>query len=338
MKKIWIEYIRVFATLAVILLHCSTTVIDNTANLKMVNQFDIIFLDICQLISRWAVPCFFMITGALLLNPNKKINYKKYITRIIIIIMLFGTFYSFLELFFDYRTINFKIVFQAILNTIQNKSWSHMWYLYVLIGLYLITPLLKAAINVISERELTYFIAIFGIGCLTINTVNYLFNMQIENFMLFNTYVLYYITGFYLTLDNHIFKSKNNIIWIFLCCITMSTIDIINIIKNAETLKWLTNLDNIFTFILSINVFLYFKRIFEKNLNENRVITFISKYSLLIYLIHPLFINIIYKIFCITPLNFFVPIGVILMFAIILILTLISAIIVKKVPIIGKYV
>lgn len=336
MKKIWIEYNRAFATIAVIFLHIASSLIDNGTVLEIgITKF--IFLDICQLLQRWAVPCFFMITGALLLNPDKKVDIKKYIFRISIVLILFATFYSFLELLFEYKTINLKIIAMSILNALQNKSWGHLWYLYTLIGLYLITPVLRIVIK--NMEDISKFIIVLIVGCLGVNTVNYLFNVELENFMLFNEYILYYITGFYLSLDKNKFTNKNfNIICIFLIFVVMIILDIINIFVNGANLTWICGLDNILVYLLSTSVFLLIKNIYKNKKSESKYISYICKYSFLIYLVHPFFINVFYKVLHITPLVFLLPVGIIIIFFAVSLLSLLSAIIIKKMPIIKKYV
>ena len=161
MKKSWIEILRVMATIAVIFLHISMTIISNYTLEEANGITNYIILDVSQLICRWAVPCFIMITGALLLDQNKKVDLvkiKKYVLRMLIVLMTFGVFYAFLELFFENRIINIKMIFQSILNTLQGKTWAHMWYIYMLIGLYIITPVLKIVIQKLDYNKLKLII------------------------------------------------------------------------------------------------------------------------------------------------------------------------------------
>ncbi len=345
MKKYWIEVIRVFATLAIILLHISTTTIDDYISLEIGNISNYIILDVFQLVCRWAVPCFIMITGALLLNPSKTITKEKiakYILRIVIVLLTFGTFYSFLEIFFEKRTINLEIIVTSFLNVLQGKSWTHLWYLYTLIGLYIITPILRIVVKNLNEKDLFNVLTIFFIGSVGINTINHLLNLNLENYMLVNIWVLYYLIGYYMTLENNklSFKKINNYFIIIIPITFMLLIDVLNIIKYQQSLKWIVNGDNIFIFFYSIGIFNYIKQKFNKE-NENKtnkIIEILSKYSFSIYILHPFWINLIYKVMKVTPLNFPIFIGILIMFLLIFILTLISAFILKKIPFIKKYV
>ncbi|MCD7893363.1 MAG: acyltransferase family protein [Erysipelotrichaceae bacterium] len=335
MKKIWIEYIRSYATLAVVFLHISSSLIDNLTynDLGMTNY---IILDICQLLCRWAVPSFIMITGYLILNNEKKINIRKYIFRIFVIILLFGSFYSFLELFFVNREINLTIIIKSLLNTLQGNTWSHMWYLYTLIGLYIVTPVLRIVTKHISDNDLCVYLYILIIGCTVIDTFNYIFGLNLKNYMELSIYVLYYLTGHYISRRDDLLKGKEMYCMIF--GITMMLIlDIVSINNSQSNLEWLTGLDNIFTYLFSVGLFLLLKKKFQQKTSSN-FIDIISKYSLIIYLIHPFYINILYKVLEITPVSFPIYFGIPFMFLIVLILTLISSMILKKMPFIKKFI
>lgn len=343
LKQNWIEILRVMATLAVIFLHISMTIITNYSIEETGGTVNYVILDICQLISRWAVPCFIMITGTLLLEPNKKVDLvkiKKYVLRMLVVLITFGVFYSFLELFFESRTINIKMIFESILNTLQGKTWAHMWYIYMLIGLYIITPIIKTIINNTKENTLFYFIVILIIGTTIIPTINNLLNIDIENFMMVDVAILYYITGYYMTLKNNKLTQKPSILYMcsIISLLLILAIDIINIICNHENLSWIININNIFIYIFSIGIFCFVKQTFENKKDVNKIVSIISKYSFLMYLIHPFFINVLYKVFSITPLNFPIILGIIIMFIIITLLTFILSVILKKVPFIKKYV
>jgi surface polysaccharide O-acyltransferase-like enzyme len=118
-----------------------------------------------------------MITGVLFLNPEKNITpvkmFKKYFLRIVLAIIIFGIPYCFMEIFFD-ANMSFKMdqIGIAALNALQGKSWDHMWYLYMIAGLYLCIPFIKifvvnASINILKYTLLILFV--FTSVLLTLN-------------------------------------------------------------------------------------------------------------------------------------------------------------------------
>ena len=103
--RIWyLECLRVLAMLSVISFHVSKTALSDFS-------FSL-FTSSCLLCVRnlvhYAVPIFFMISGALLLNPNKNLSIerlcKHYLIKYLLITVLFGGVYSCLEQIFDKKT------------------------------------------------------------------------------------------------------------------------------------------------------------------------------------------------------------------------------------------
>lgn len=68
-----ISYMRIIAIICVIWLHTCNTLIDNL-NLFALSNNQIKFYSASYQTMHWEVPLFFMITGALLLNLEKKIS------------------------------------------------------------------------------------------------------------------------------------------------------------------------------------------------------------------------------------------------------------------------
>lgn len=76
-KLQWIEVLRAIATLTVVFLHISMTVIVNYTFDECGGLFNYIILDICQLICRWTVPCFIMITRSAIIKSIKRCEQRK---------------------------------------------------------------------------------------------------------------------------------------------------------------------------------------------------------------------------------------------------------------------
>ena len=90
----YLSYIRAFACLAIIFLHTYTM---EAMYYRLDISVETYALSSCvAYIMMWAVPCFVMVTGALLLAPDKDISlkrlYGRYILRIIIVLFMFVGF------------------------------------------------------------------------------------------------------------------------------------------------------------------------------------------------------------------------------------------------------
>ena len=151
----FLDVLRWSATAMVVLLHVVSGV---TAILsaEMTPDQRAVYYTLKALMTA-GVPLFLMISGALLLNPEKEISVKKifthYLRRILLALLLFGTIYAVIELAVTEGGFSPDMLLQGFLNTLSGKSWAHMWYLYELAGLYLAAPLLRILIKNASRKE-----------------------------------------------------------------------------------------------------------------------------------------------------------------------------------------
>ena len=148
-KTSYIEFLRVLATFIVVIDHVAVVALSQFPKQATVSK-SIIYYSLRHSFHA-AVPIFVMITGYLLLNPEREISLekiiKKYVFKILVVLFSFGTFYSWLELIFDSHKVSILQLPKAIYNVFIGKTWDHMWYLYMILGLYIITPILRYLIK-----------------------------------------------------------------------------------------------------------------------------------------------------------------------------------------------
>ena len=182
-KNLNIEYMRAIACLGVILIHIMKSAHDVFDNMTPEIYF------ICTSFVnnlRWCVPVFLMISGYLLLDPEKKIGLikiKQYIIRIVIVLGIFGTGFAFIELISKKHSVCFTFIFRAFVNMLMGNTWNHLWYLYALIALYLFK----------QAGDYIYYYCLFDI----FECISDIKRTRCNNwnclFFLFNLFVLYVI-------------------------------------------------------------------------------------------------------------------------------------------------
>ena len=339
-KKSYIEDLRAFATLAVVFLHVNMTLIANHSPEEIGVLNYAIFND-CYILVKWAVPCFIMISGALLLDPARDIPYKKiakYIRRMVGVLLTFGVGYAFLELFFYERKISIGIVLEALFNTLQGKSWSHMWYIYMLIGLYLITVPLRYVVRKTTEQELEIILLVLMTGTFLIPSINTLFSISLENYMLISEYVVWFLLGYYLSITERKLL-KYAIPGAVLSLLIMIAAESVSVFRAHEWFSLNHQSHNVFTLVLGASIFVIAKESGDKNKDkDHRIRDFLCANSFAVYLVHPIFINLIYKVLGFTPLSIPIIPGILCMFAIILLISLAAARILRWVPLLNKLV
>ncbi|MBC2581943.1 acyltransferase [Clostridium sp. DJ247] len=340
-KIIYLEFLRVFSICAVVLIHTVNSALILNTKTSIVDL--IIYRSIYNL-TCWAVPIFLMITGALLLNPLKEISlgklFNKYILRMLLILIVFGTIYAWIEIVFIERSINLLQLSHAIFNMVQGETWAHMWYLYMLIGLYIVTPFLKKIITYSNKAEIKYFLIITFIFNSIIPTAEHFLDIKVGIYIpIITIYPFYYVLGYYLSQINITTKKIKlvyslglfNIIILILCSFLQNYFGV-------GKIKFLSayNSPVIITFSISIYIFM---REQSYKLDEwySKFISLLSRCSFGIYIIHMFFLNLFLKFFKFTPFNYPFFIGIPIFWISVFLCSFSLTFILTKIPIINKY-
>ena len=145
------------------------------------------------------VPCFVMATGELLLDPNRIISFKrlfeKYILRALVLLIAFTG----INLAFDCLTTDAGFsVKEYFIKLIGDGSWSHMWYLYLLLAIYLTLPLFKLVTENADRKTILFILGVFAVFMSVIPTVKVFFpEVNIAFYIPVTTvYPLYLLLGY----------------------------------------------------------------------------------------------------------------------------------------------
>ena len=303
MKK-EISILRIVATLAVLFMHCSNSMTANSIRFD-VNPTQYSFFAICTVLMMWAVPIFFMISGNLLLNSNKTFTVeqviKKYVSRMILALFVFGVPFSIMELVVNSKTINPFYLINSIVNVVNGDSWDHLWYLYAMIGIYIVLPVIKPFVIETDKNNLFHFIIALFLFNVIFPYVNILAGSEIYFTLPIIGYsVMYFLLGAYLSNIEFHDIEKNKMI-IISACIVLSFIQIIICLQTGESFLKYTGYDSPLTVVWSVLIYvLFINTIKGDRLNENKLWK-IDRLCFGVYLIHPFFINFLYKVCNIYP-------------------------------------
>jgi len=160
-----VDLIRTVAIILVILLHAA---IEPNPTLDLMSPPGVQLWwtsNVYDSIARSAVPLFIMLTGALLLQPNKTdeplgIFFKKRWNRIGIPVIFWGAIFFAWDFLVRGQAPTLLFVLQGVLA----GPYVHFWYVYILVGLYLITPLLRIIVAHTNWRTIKYFLIIWFVG------------------------------------------------------------------------------------------------------------------------------------------------------------------------------
>jgi surface polysaccharide O-acyltransferase-like enzyme len=183
---------RVSACLAVILLHLSATIVMEQERL---GTMDWHLANLIDSATRWCVPVFVMLSGALLLDPRKHSSPHAFWTRrssrLLPALIVWSAVYLAWRALYWKEPLSLGVISHDL---VAGRPYIHLYFLFLIAGLYLITPFLARAIGSLSLEHLRQVILIMAALAVAANLFDFLASSA---FTLFVPYLAYYLAGWY---------------------------------------------------------------------------------------------------------------------------------------------
>lgn len=351
-RVIWIELLRIMACIGVIGIHAGSQhfrdVSVDTSVWAVSNFF--------HGINRFAVASFIMISGCLYLDAKRNWSIKRLWKRSILPL---ASAYVFWQAFYAvYRIAVNGIVKQGLKASVIkflvyiSEAYFHLWYLPMLIGLLIITPMLWEIVNS-SRGKLweEYMIVLFLIFKIIPYTLNYLSLPWKEHIMdilntvqpdLVITYVGYFILGHYLShyeipvkLEYLIYALGVLFICagIFLCWHeSLSTGKAVQKFYENYTLAG---------FFWGTSFFLFFKKHVSRihwSATWEKIICNLGGCTFGIYLIHAFFRDVFRRVGIDSLMMGNTALAIVIVIALIFTVSCAAVLLIKKIPVVGKWI
>ena len=347
LRQYHLDYLRVFASVAIILLHVAT---QNMNYVELAGTEWNIY-NICNGVSRWGVPVFVMMSGALFIPreiPTKTL-YKKYISRMAIAYVVWSAFYAIVDpIGIPIFTEGYKISITEIMGNFISGA-VHLWFLPMIIGLYMCIPLIKQLTK--NDSLIKYFLLLSFVFCFiktqtelvvtnllsgSVQTIFENVNTLFKNFNinLVLGFTSYFILGFYLN------KTEINILIYILGVIGLVSTILLNLAasKNAgKSLETFYSAYSINVILMAIAVFVWFKYNAKGNDKLNKIIVKLSKYSFGAFLVHIFILKVLHT-FGIQSTNFHPVLSVPSITIFTAIASYLISLVLNKIPVIKKYI
>jgi surface polysaccharide O-acyltransferase-like enzyme len=281
-RVIWVDFAKVLAAFCVVLIHVAAPEI-----LKQdFDSFGWQTANLLDSLSRFAPPLFFMISGTMLLGKSERasIFYSKRVSKIVFPFLFWSIFFLVLRKFFSPLAPTTE---QLFFDLLRGDAYFHLWFVNAILFLYLLTPLVRTIIERLDTKPVVIaVVALFMIsayGVLEIKQYLFLFKAC--------GHLAYFITG-YLLAKVDIRKSVS---------IAMIAVSVaITAYLTYRLSEGSGNLDLSFyeytspnVIVFSIFVYLLVKKFDISALTSQAAIVSLSSLTLGIYLIHPIFLNLI---------------------------------------------
>lgn len=339
-RMLWPDLMRIIAVLSMIILHSvavSWTVPVDSVEFHIFNIYDSLV--------RFCVPVFIMISGMFFLKPGKPQPIKKLLTKNCLRIITAFCFWSFLYVIQEALTHPGCGMKHLVKYFILGRY--HLWFLIMLVGLYLLVPILK---KLTEERKLTeYFlilVLIFNFGINALLQIPALEGLVTEwsNYLKLSFvggYTGYFVLGSYLA-ENELSKRMKKVIYILgilSVVFTMTATSLVSIKEGSFHSYYGYLLPN--TLFYSMAVFLFAKDHLSRIRFSDKASAAISKIAQLsfcVYLVHDFFITLVCRTGYFTALSFTPVLAVPVLAMLIYVLGLGVAFVLDKIPVLNKYI
>ncbi|ANO31751.1 hypothetical protein BCS96_16405 [Vibrio breoganii] len=243
-------------------------------------------------ISRWAVPVFILISGALMLSDRRPFDFQYYVKRrlgkVLVPFIIWSIFYAYLSGWsasgFDANNAQ-KVLFEGL----DHATYYHLGFFYYFIPLYFVIPFLQIFVRRYDDKALY---ALTGLWLFT--TALFLFRidgvwssqMWLYSGLLPLGYILY----------QKIPLTKTNVsIFVLLgvAAFAATIYEVVHLSMEADKYafgRWLSY--KTLNTVLAASMVFMVCRYFGEGLSAgaNKVVGFISTHSLGIYILHPIFL------------------------------------------------
>lgn len=276
-----IDLIKVICTFAVVALHSQRSLVTGE-----------LFNSVLYYASRFAMPLFFMCNGYLILK-KKSFGFKYFCKKVLNIIRVM-TLWSFITFMLS-LLVEQNSLTKALLDGIKcfiGVNIAPFWFLYSLIIIYIVLllffDLIKKHLNKILIFLFATMLIIDIISVISIFRGGYFVQSKINQRFRIWTWMFYFVIGYKIKEQ----RGTANIIKVglvaavltvmsvavqyYLCCIMLNKI-------NSEYMY-----DNIIIIAWSLSVFVFLNSIIIK---PNTILTFLSKNSFGVFLLHPYLIH-----------------------------------------------
>lgn len=283
MKKNYISILNVLACIGVVILHTFETGYTSDANF--------VFEVLIRAIAYCAVPVFFMITGATLIDYRERYDtktfFKKRLLKVIIPLIIWSIIYFIINFFkgkFSINDLSFKFVFEYFFLVKTNPIFC---FFVVIIGIYLAIPVISLIPQESRRKAFLYIIIItfvfnqFLPDSLYHLNLNYNYDLKFP--LTYSGWISFIFIGYYI--DKYEIVKKHSIIGF----LTMVVPTIFISYHKNESCSWFDEYYDAPCVLYSASVFLFFK----SKINNNQIVTkimpffnFVAPTTLGIYVLH----------------------------------------------------
>ena len=311
----YIDVLRVISMLSVVFLHTAAGSLRGNLDSAVWHVSNVL-----TSIMSSSVPIFFMISGAMLLNSEKTLSisftYKKRLPKAFVPFLTWSVvavLYFAVTGFITSSEVNWTDIVTRLKNITSQPTTVHLWFMYALIPLYILSPILKKMVDALSDNLMRYLILLWLTFSSVIPTLSAIAPAKIQSFFVLNpSYDLNFLNGYigYFIIGYSLFKFEKPVskkMLAFIILVDTTVISLGTWLKTNQIGQYselFKGYSRVFILILSVAIFLLVKEASMSRSHSPRsskIISVLSTASFGIYLCHNLLVNLLSKIIHLGP-------------------------------------
>jgi len=335
-----LDVIRTIGIVCVIVLHVFGTFLSTATVFTDVSWW---FAIIVATVAKIAVPLFIMLSGYLILDPAKQISltefYKKRLARIGIPVLFWPIFYYLCFVILSHKPLTLP---SFINDYIFLNTFYHLYFLYIILGLYLIAPFLKKMWSQLNNQEKKWLLIGSFIFSMVVTVMVYFTQTKINYWSIFTVFIPfigYFLYGEYIrnldvTKDQ---LQKLGLFFLGLLGVSIVTKYFVYAHASVVVVRYLDDVLSFNVIGMSLTAMMYLRDSslhwpFLLKAQVVRVCQLVSKNSFAVYIVHPMLLFVLTRVFPLNS-NFVIPIWgqLVLEVLIILVITTVAVSIVRKI-------
>ncbi len=158
---LWPDVLKIISIYAVILLHSAAPLL---VRYHRIGETDWWIGNLYDSLSRWCIPLFIMLSGAMLLGKTHEnslgVFFKKRFWRVAVPFLIWSVLYFLWRIYVKKEELALSSFFPLFFT---GPLYYHLWFLYLIIGLYMLTPVLSLYLSCADRTNVLYFLALWFI-------------------------------------------------------------------------------------------------------------------------------------------------------------------------------